>query len=153
MKHRRFFAILLGAGALGLAACGSSASTARSASSTTVDTSTTSTSSGSAHYMAGMSAADMANMTPEQRMEATMTRLFAGITLTDAAKAKATTILKAYTDSNATIADRQSPDGMAKMQGFNKGRNDALKALLANDAEKAKFDSNTAPRGRRGGGR
>ena len=61
MKHRRFFAALLSAGALGLAACGSSASTARSAT-----TSTGSTTSTTVHDMAGMSAADMARMTPAE---------------------------------------------------------------------------------------
>ena len=61
MKHRRFFAALLSAGALGLAACGSSASTARSAT-----TSTASTTSTTVHDMAGMSAADMARMTPAE---------------------------------------------------------------------------------------
>jgi hypothetical protein len=63
VKHRRFFATLLGAGALSLAACGSSASTTQSAGGRETG-STTSTSHDMAnmsdHDMAGISAADMA---------------------------------------------------------------------------------------------
>ena len=95
----------------------------------------------------------MANMTPEQRMEMTMTRLFAGITLTDAVKSKVSVLLKTQMDSAATITDRRSPEGMAKNQAFTKTRNDAIKALLGSDADRAKFDSNSAAGGRRGGGR
>jgi hypothetical protein len=57
VKHRRFFATLLCAGTLGLAACGSSGSTAPSAANT-VQSSTTSTT------IVGYD--DMANMTPEE---------------------------------------------------------------------------------------
>ena len=107
--------------------------------------------------MAGAASAQggggMANMTPEQRMEATMNRLFAGITLSDAAKGKVAVLLKTQMDSAATITDRRSPEGMAKNQAFTKTRNDAIKALLGSDADRAKFDSNAAAGGRRGGGR
>ena len=65
MKHRRLFAAALGAGALVLAACGSSAPTARSATSSTG--STTTTGYGADHHdMAGMSAEDMSHMTPAE---------------------------------------------------------------------------------------
>ena len=90
-------------------------------------------------------------MTPEQQVERTMTRLFNGITLSDAAKAKASDIVKKAVEGMAGI-DRQSPDGMAKMQEMNKKRNDELKALLTSDDDKKKFDENAAAGGRRGGG-
>ena len=94
----------------------------------------------------------MANMTPEQRIDMTVQRLFKDITLTDAVKAKATAIIKTASEASAAIADRRSPEGMAKNQEINKKRNDDLKALLTNDADKAKFDANAAaPGGRRGG--
>ena len=94
----------------------------------------------------------MAQMTPEQRLEATMGRLFKDITLTDAVKTKATKIVKDAMDATAAIADRRSPEGMAKSQEITKKRNDDLKALLTSDADKKKFDDNAAaPGGRRGG--
>ena len=111
------------------------------------------TMAGAASAQGGGGGGGMANMTPEQRMEMTMTRLFAGITLTDAVKSKVSVLLKTQMDSAATITDRRSPEGMAKNQAFTKTRNDAIKALLGSDADRAKFDSNSAAGGRRGGGR
>jgi Spy/CpxP family protein refolding chaperone len=87
--------------------------------------------------------------TPEQQIERNMTRLFAGITLNDAQKAKATDILKKAMEAMAGV-DRQAPEGMAKMQEVNKKRNEDLKALLTSDDDKKKFDENAAPRARGG---
>jgi Spy/CpxP family protein refolding chaperone len=77
--------------------------------------------------------------------------LFKDITITDAVKAKATEIItKTMTDNRAI--DRSAPDAMEKRQANTKARNDALKALLTSDADKAKFDANLAamPQGRGG---
>ena len=77
--------------------------------------------------------------------------LFKDITLTDAQKASATDLItKAMTDSRAI--DRTAADAMEKRGAITKSRNDALKALLKSDADKAKFDANLAamPQGRGG---
>jgi hypothetical protein len=65
VKHRRLFAVLLGAGALGLAACGSGASTAKSAGAGNRPASTTSTT----HNMPGMTAEEMAAMTAQPAVD------------------------------------------------------------------------------------
>jgi Spy/CpxP family protein refolding chaperone len=91
-----------------------------------------------------------AAMTPEQRLERTMGQLFKDITLTDAVKAKAETIIKTAMEAAAGV-DRTAPEGMAKIQEINKKRNDDLKALLTSDDDKKKFDANAATGGRRGG--
>ncbi|HVT39330.1 MAG TPA: hypothetical protein VHE78_09815 [Gemmatimonadaceae bacterium] len=90
------------------------------------------------------------NMTPEQRIEATMTRLFSGITLSDAQKAKATEIVKKAMDERQGI-DRKTPEGMEKMQSIMKKQNDELRELLKSDDDKKKFDENAASGRGRGG--
>lgn len=92
-----------------------------------------------------------AAMTPEQQVERTMGRLFNGITLSDAAKAKAMDIVKKAVEARAGI-DRQSPEGMAKFAEVQKKQNEDLKALLTSDDDKKKFDEN-ATQGRGRGGR
>jgi hypothetical protein len=89
-------------------------------------------------------------MTPEQRLEATMTRLFSGITLSDAQKTKATEIIKKAMDEGQGI-DRKTPEGMEKMQSITKKRNEDLKELLKSDEDKKKFDENSASGRGRGG--
>lgn len=77
--------------------------------------------------------------------------LFKDITLTDAQKTSATDIItKAMTESRAI--DRAAPDAQEKRAAVSKARNEALKALLKSDADKAKFDANLAamPQGRGG---
>ena len=88
--------------------------------------------------------------TPEQQIERSMTRLFKDITLSDAKKAQATEIIKKALEARMGI-DRQSPDGMTKMQEITKKQNEDLKALLTTDADKAKFDENAATGRGRGG--
>jgi hypothetical protein len=90
------------------------------------------------------------NMTPEQRLEATMTRLFSGITLSDGQKAKATEIIKKAMDEGQGI-DRKTPEGMEKSQSITKKRNEDLKELLKSDEDKKKFDENAAGGRGRGG--
>jgi Spy/CpxP family protein refolding chaperone len=93
-----------------------------------------------------------AQMTPEQMLERNMTRLFKDITLTDAVKTKAEAIIKEAMEASGKIADRRSPEGMAKNQEITKKRNEDLKELLKSDADKKQFDTNAAaPGGRRGG--
>ena len=87
--------------------------------------------------------------TPEQMLERNMTRLFNGITLTDAQKAKATEILKKAMEANMGL-DRQAADFRDKMTESNNKRNADLKALLTSDDDKKKFDENAAPRARGG---
>jgi Spy/CpxP family protein refolding chaperone len=90
-------------------------------------------------------------MDPAAMAQRQIDGLFKDITLTDAVKAKATEILaEAMTDNRAI--DRTAPDAMEKRQAVMKTRNEALKALLASDADKAKFDANLAamPQGRGG---
>jgi len=89
--------------------------------------------------------------TPEQQLERNMTRLFNGITLNDAQKAKATEILKKAIEANAGM-DRQAADFREKMTEANNKRNADLKAILTSDDDKKKFDENAAAGGRRGGG-
>ncbi|MBM4194174.1 MAG: hypothetical protein FJ202_07345 [Gemmatimonadetes bacterium] len=90
--------------------------------------------------------------TPEQQDSTQMARLFNGITLSADQMAKAKTIITAAREAMMN-SDRQAPDFMAKMQEANAKRNADLKALLTSDADKAKFDENSAMgRGRRGGG-
>ncbi len=88
-------------------------------------------------------------MDPAAMAQRTIDGLFKDITITDAVKAKATDIItKAMTESRAI--DRAAPDAMEKRQAISKARNEALKALLSSDADKAKFDANLAamPQGR-----
>jgi Spy/CpxP family protein refolding chaperone len=92
-----------------------------------------------------------AQMTPEQRLERTMGTLFKDITLTDAVKTKAEGIIKEAMEATGKIADRRSPEGMAKGQEITKKRNEDLKELLKSDADKKQFDTNAASGGRRGG--
>jgi Spy/CpxP family protein refolding chaperone len=90
-------------------------------------------------------------MDPAAMAQRQIDGLFKDITITDAVKAKATEILtKAMTDNRAI--DRTAPDAMEKRQANTKARNDALKALLTSDADKAKFNANLAamPQGRGG---
>ena len=90
---------------------------------------------------------------PEQRDSATIARTFTGITLSDAAMAKAKEIVKAAREATAAIP-ADAADRMEKMQAANAKRSADLKALLTADADKTKFDENVAAmgRGRRGGG-
>jgi Spy/CpxP family protein refolding chaperone len=90
-------------------------------------------------------------MDPAAMATRTIGGLFKDITITDAQKASATEIItKAMTDSRAI--DRTAPDAMEKRGAISKARNEALKALLTSDADKAKFDANLAamPQGRGG---
>jgi Spy/CpxP family protein refolding chaperone len=90
-------------------------------------------------------------MDPAAMAARTIDGLFKDITITDAQKASATEIItKAMTDSRAI--DRSAPDAMEKRAAITKTRNEALKALLKSDADKAKFDANVAamPAGGRG---
>jgi len=89
--------------------------------------------------------------TPEQQIERTMTRLFNGITLNDAAKAKATEIVKKAMEARMGL-DRSKPEDMAKMQEITKKQTEDLKALLTSDDDKKKFDENVAAGGRGRGG-
>lgn len=89
--------------------------------------------------------------TPEQRDSTTLARLFNGITLNAAQLSKAKDIIKAGREATMTL-DRQAPDFRDKMTEANGKRNADLKALLAADADKAKFDDNAAAGGRGRGG-
>ena len=80
-----------------------------------------------------------------------MARLFNGITLNADQMTKAKEIITKARES-AMGLDRQAEDFRAKMGEINSKRNADLKALLTSDADKTKFDENSAPRGRRGGG-
>jgi protein CpxP len=108
------------------------------------------TMAGAASAQGGGGGGGRAQMTPEQRLERTMGQLFKDITLTDAVKAKAETIIKTAMEASAGV-DRTAPEGMAKITEINKKRNDDLKALLTSDADKKQFDTNAASGGRRGG--
>jgi periplasmic protein CpxP/Spy len=89
-------------------------------------------------------------MTPDQRVAA----IDAAVKLTDEQKPK---VLAIVTDSQkemqdargAAAGDRQAM--MTKMQEINKKANDAIKALLTPDQQKA-FDAMPQMGGRRGGG-
>ena len=89
--------------------------------------------------------------TPEQRDSTTLARLFNGITLNAAQLSKAKDIIKAGREA-VTALDRQAPDFRDKMTESNGKRNAELKALMATDADKAKFDVNAAMGGRGRGG-
>lgn len=89
--------------------------------------------------------------TPEQQDSAQMARLFEGITLNAELATKAKEIITKSRESMMGL-DRQAEDFRAKMGAANEKRNADLKALLTSDADKAKFDENSARRGRRGGG-
>ena len=101
----------------------------------------------------------MGQMSPEQRLARQKEMLFQGITLTAAQSAKADTLImqgmqkqmEAMQAARSGGGDRASM--MEQMQKMNGERNDALKALLTTDADKAKFDENVKnmPQGRRGG--
>lgn len=98
-------------------------------------------------------------MTPEQRVARQKEMLFQGITLSAAQSAKADTVIMAgmQKQMEAMQAMRSGGGDMAgmreQMQKMNTERNDALKAILTSDADKAKFDENVKnmPQGRRGG--
>ncbi len=98
-------------------------------------------------------------MSPEQRIARQKEMLFQGITLSAAQSAKADTIIMAgmQKQMEAMQAMRSGGGDMAgmreQMQKMNTERNDALKAILTSDADKAKFDENVKnmPQGRRGG--
>jgi periplasmic protein CpxP/Spy len=100
-------------------------------------------------------------MSPEQRMARQKEQLFAGITLTPAQGAKADTIMMNGMKKQQEMmqAARSGGGDMAAMREqmtkMNTERNDALKALLTTDADKAKFDENVKnmPQGRGRGGR
>jgi hypothetical protein len=91
--------------------------------------------------------------TPEQQDSATIARAFAGITLSADQMTKAKEIVSKAREASMAM-DRQAPDFRDKMMEANAKRAADLKALLTNDADKAKFDENAAAmgRGRRGGG-
>jgi protein CpxP len=99
-------------------------------------------------------------MSPEQRMARQKEQLFAGITLTPAQGAKADTIMMNGMKKQQEMmqAARSGGGDMAAMREqmtkMNTERNDALKALLTTDADKAKFDENVKnmPQGRGRGG-
>ena len=101
----------------------------------------------------------MGQMSPEQRLARQKEMLFQGITLSAEQSAKADTIIMKgmRTQMEAMQAARGGGGDMAsmreQMQKLNTERNDALKALLSTDADKAKFDENVKnmPQGRRGG--
>jgi hypothetical protein len=74
----------------------------------------------------------------------------------DAIKAKADSIVKAYVTQSAPLMEAMrggDADARTKMTELNKKRNDEIKALLTKDEDKATFDRLTAGGGRRGGGR
>ncbi|MEA3245482.1 MAG: hypothetical protein U9Q74_04940 [Gemmatimonadota bacterium] len=89
-------------------------------------------------------------MSPEAADSAQLARLFDGITLNADQTAKAKAIIKTAREGLAGM-DRQAPDFREHMRESNNKRNADLKALLTSDADKAKFDENARPRGRRGG--
>lgn len=90
--------------------------------------------------------------TPEQQDSVQLARLFNGITLNADQTAKAKAIITKAREALASM-DRQDPEFRNKMMESNQKRNAELKALLTSDADKAKFDENSAAgRGRRGGG-
>ena len=101
----------------------------------------------------------MGQMSPEQRLARQKEMLFQGITLTAAQSAKADTLImqgmqkqmEAMQAARSGGGDRASM--MEQIQKMNGERNEALKALLTTDADKAKFDENVKnmPQGRRGG--
>ena len=101
----------------------------------------------------------MGQMSPEQRLARQKEMLFQGITLTAAQSAKADTLIMQgmQKQMEAMQAARSGGGDMGamreQMQKMNGERNDALKALLTTDADKAKFDENVKnmPQGRRGG--
>jgi Spy/CpxP family protein refolding chaperone len=98
-------------------------------------------------------------MSPEQRLARQKEMLFQGITLSAEQSAKADTLIMQgmRKQMEAMQAMRGGGGDMAgmreQMQKMNAERNDALKALLSTDADKAKFDENlkNMPQGRRGG--
>lgn len=101
----------------------------------------------------------MGQMSPEQRLARQKEMLFQGITLSAEQSAKADTIImqgmrkqmEAMQAARSGGGDRMAM--MEQMQKMNGERNEALKALLSTDADKAKFDENVKnmPQGRRGG--
>jgi Spy/CpxP family protein refolding chaperone len=101
----------------------------------------------------------MGQMSPEQRLARQKEMLFQGITLTAAQSAKADTVIMQgmQKQMEAMQAARSGGGDMGamreQMQKMNGERNDALKAILTSDADKAKFDENVKnmPQGRRGG--
>jgi len=88
-------------------------------------------------------------MAPEAQDSAQFARAFAGITLNADLTAKAKAIITAARTANSGL-DRTAADFREKMAAANTKRNADLKALLTSDADKAKFDENTKPRGRGG---
>ena len=98
-------------------------------------------------------------MSPEQRLARQKEMLFQGITLSAAQSAKADTLIMQgmQKQMEAMQAARSGGGDMAsmreQMQKMNTDRNEALKGLLTNDADKAKFEENlkNMPQGRRGG--
>ena len=98
-------------------------------------------------------------MSPEQRLARQKEMLFQGITLSAEQSAKADTLImqgmrKQMEAMQTMRGGGGDMDGMREqMQKMNAERNDALKALLSTDADKAKFDENlkNMPQGRRGG--
>jgi periplasmic protein CpxP/Spy len=98
-------------------------------------------------------------MTPEQRMARQKEMLFKDITLSPAVSAKIDTIMTkaAAKQQEAMAAARAGGGDMNAMREANQKmtaeRNDAIKALLADD-QKKKFDENVAamPQGRGRGG-
>jgi len=98
-------------------------------------------------------------MSPEQRLARQKEMLFQGITLSAAQSAKADTLIMQgmQKQMEAMQAARSGGGDMAsmreQMQKMNADRNEALKGILTNDADKAKFEENlkNMPQGRRGG--
>ena len=101
----------------------------------------------------------MGQMSPEQRLARQKEMLFQGITLSAAQSAKADTLIMQgmQKQMEAMQAARSGGGDMAsmreQMQKMNADRNEALKGILTNDADKAKFEENlkNMPQGRRGG--
>lgn len=101
----------------------------------------------------------MGQMSPEQRLARQKAMLFQGLTLSAEQSAKADTIIlqgmrkqmEAMQAARGGGGDRAAT--MTQMQAMNQERNEALKALLTTDADKAKFEENlkNMPQGRRGG--
>jgi hypothetical protein len=100
--------------------------------------------------MAGAASAQGRGGTPEQRDSTAYARAFNGITLNADVTAKAKTIISKAREESAAI-DATDPDVRTKRMAVTTKRNADLKALLTSDADKAKFDENTAMGRGRGG--
>lgn len=100
--------------------------------------------------MAGAASAQGGGMgrggTPEQRDSTAFSRAFNGITLNADLTAKAKTIISKAREESSAV-DNADTTARTKRMAITTKRNADLKALLTSDADKAKFDENTRPRG------